>query len=238
MEELDRIIDQIENYPEAGSPYLSGTRRFLMRRFPFFVVYRERHRGLRDPSPFYRPVLRSFTQRRKDAKKGSAFLGLGCTPCGIRARAGRATGAAAAEISLIKLGLFGERRGAAAAVQLGRGAPFRFSVAAGPNIPGWGDRAGVWRGERGRHQRNSIRQNHQLHGGRRRLAHVVQPDGVRILHGQGARREPPRWGSAGSNPWECAGRLSGRRGGGPRHNGSRARGTRAEPFRRRAVRNA
>lgn len=44
MEELDRIIDRIGEYPEAGAPYLSGTRRYLMRRFPFFVVYREQRR--------------------------------------------------------------------------------------------------------------------------------------------------------------------------------------------------
>ena len=44
MEELDRIIDRIGDYPEAGAPYLSGTRRYLMRRFPFFVVYRVRRR--------------------------------------------------------------------------------------------------------------------------------------------------------------------------------------------------
>jgi toxin ParE1/3/4 len=40
--ELDRAIDLISERPEAGSPYLSHTRRILLRRFPFFVVYRLR----------------------------------------------------------------------------------------------------------------------------------------------------------------------------------------------------
>jgi toxin ParE1/3/4 len=38
--ELDRAVDLISQRPEAGSPYLTSTRRFLLRRFPFFVVYR------------------------------------------------------------------------------------------------------------------------------------------------------------------------------------------------------
>jgi plasmid stabilization system protein ParE len=40
--ELDRAIGRISEQPEAGSPYLSNTRRVLLRRFPFFVVYRAR----------------------------------------------------------------------------------------------------------------------------------------------------------------------------------------------------
>jgi plasmid stabilization system protein ParE len=38
--ELDRAIERISERPEAGFPYLSNTRRVLLRRFPFFVVYR------------------------------------------------------------------------------------------------------------------------------------------------------------------------------------------------------
>ena len=38
--ELDRAVDLISERPEAGSPYLRGARRVLLRRFPFFVVYR------------------------------------------------------------------------------------------------------------------------------------------------------------------------------------------------------
>ena len=44
MEELDHIVARIEKYPEGGAPYLEGTRRYLMRRFPFSVVYREKRR--------------------------------------------------------------------------------------------------------------------------------------------------------------------------------------------------
>lgn len=40
--ELDRAIELISERPEAGFPYLSKTRRILLRRFPFFVVYRIR----------------------------------------------------------------------------------------------------------------------------------------------------------------------------------------------------
>lgn len=40
QQELDRAVDLICERPEAGSPYLTSTRRFLLRRFPFFVVYR------------------------------------------------------------------------------------------------------------------------------------------------------------------------------------------------------
>src|SRR5690242_20109249 len=38
--ELDRAIELICDRPEAGSPYLATARRVLLRRFPFFVVYR------------------------------------------------------------------------------------------------------------------------------------------------------------------------------------------------------
>jgi plasmid stabilization system protein ParE len=34
MEELDRIVARIGEYPEGGAPYLEGTRRYLMQRFP------------------------------------------------------------------------------------------------------------------------------------------------------------------------------------------------------------
>jgi toxin ParE1/3/4 len=38
--ELDRAVDLISERPEAGAPYAGNTRRVLLRRFPFFVVYR------------------------------------------------------------------------------------------------------------------------------------------------------------------------------------------------------
>ena len=44
MEELDRIVARIGEYPEGGAPYLEGTRRYLMQRFPFSVVYRRKPR--------------------------------------------------------------------------------------------------------------------------------------------------------------------------------------------------
>ena len=42
--ELDRAVELIAHRPEAAPPYMGNTRRFLLRRFPFFVVYRV-HRG-------------------------------------------------------------------------------------------------------------------------------------------------------------------------------------------------
>jgi plasmid stabilization system protein ParE len=38
--ELDRAVGLIAERPEAAPPYVGNTRRFLLRRFPFFVVYR------------------------------------------------------------------------------------------------------------------------------------------------------------------------------------------------------
>jgi len=38
--ELDRAVALIAERPEAAPPYVGNTRRFLLRRFPFFVVYR------------------------------------------------------------------------------------------------------------------------------------------------------------------------------------------------------
>ena len=38
--ELDRALDLISERPEAGPLYVGNTRRVLLRRFPFFVVYR------------------------------------------------------------------------------------------------------------------------------------------------------------------------------------------------------
>jgi plasmid stabilization system protein ParE len=38
--ELDRAVELIAQRPEASPPYVANTRRFLLRRFPFFVVYR------------------------------------------------------------------------------------------------------------------------------------------------------------------------------------------------------
>jgi plasmid stabilization system protein ParE len=38
--ELDRAVDLISERPNTGSLYLGSSRRVLLRRFPFFVVYR------------------------------------------------------------------------------------------------------------------------------------------------------------------------------------------------------
>ncbi len=38
--ELDVATTAIEQAPEAWPPYDHGTRRFLLRRFPYFLVYR------------------------------------------------------------------------------------------------------------------------------------------------------------------------------------------------------
>ena len=38
--ELDRAVELIGERPEAAPPYVGNTRRFLLRRFPFFVADR------------------------------------------------------------------------------------------------------------------------------------------------------------------------------------------------------
>lgn len=40
--ELDRAIDRIVESPERWPKFEAGTRRYLMRRFPFMVIYRQR----------------------------------------------------------------------------------------------------------------------------------------------------------------------------------------------------
>jgi plasmid stabilization system protein ParE len=40
MAELDIAIDQICDSPDRWAPYLHGTRRYLLKRFPYLVVYR------------------------------------------------------------------------------------------------------------------------------------------------------------------------------------------------------
>ena len=40
--ELDEAIDQIQVFPNSGAVHLSGSRRQVMKRFPFSVIYRER----------------------------------------------------------------------------------------------------------------------------------------------------------------------------------------------------
>ena len=41
MTELDLAMTRIEEAPRRCPPYLADTRRYLLRRFPFFVVFRE-----------------------------------------------------------------------------------------------------------------------------------------------------------------------------------------------------
>ncbi len=41
MAELDASIQKIDEGPRRWPPYLGETRRYLLRRFPFFVVFRE-----------------------------------------------------------------------------------------------------------------------------------------------------------------------------------------------------
>jgi plasmid stabilization system protein ParE len=42
MEELDRAVDMIVESPNRWPKFESGTRRYLMRRFPFMVIYRDK----------------------------------------------------------------------------------------------------------------------------------------------------------------------------------------------------
>ena len=40
--ELEKAIEAISGTPHRWPPYEQGTRRFLLRRFPYFIVYREK----------------------------------------------------------------------------------------------------------------------------------------------------------------------------------------------------
>jgi plasmid stabilization system protein ParE len=42
LDELDRAMERIRDAPGQWARYLHGTRRYLMKRFPFIVVCRER----------------------------------------------------------------------------------------------------------------------------------------------------------------------------------------------------
>jgi len=39
---LDRAVERIAEAPELSARYVAGTRRFLLRHFPYSVVYREK----------------------------------------------------------------------------------------------------------------------------------------------------------------------------------------------------
>jgi len=41
LEELDRAIERITRQPHLFSEYESGTRRVMLRRFPYLLVFRE-----------------------------------------------------------------------------------------------------------------------------------------------------------------------------------------------------
>lgn len=41
VEEVERGLERIASFPGHGSPYHAGTRRVVLRRFPFDLVYRE-----------------------------------------------------------------------------------------------------------------------------------------------------------------------------------------------------
>jgi len=42
LRELDEATEAIAGAPDRWSSYVESTRRYVLRRFPFFVVYRER----------------------------------------------------------------------------------------------------------------------------------------------------------------------------------------------------
>jgi plasmid stabilization system protein ParE len=44
--ELKSALSRLREAPSTYSPYLHGTRRILLNRFPFFVVFRERLRDI------------------------------------------------------------------------------------------------------------------------------------------------------------------------------------------------
>lgn len=45
LEEVNRATRRIASFPRHGSPYLAGTRRIVLRRFPYSIVYLEESPG-------------------------------------------------------------------------------------------------------------------------------------------------------------------------------------------------
>lgn len=41
LDEVQHVIDAARDYPESGTPLMRGTRRLLLRRFPYSVVFRD-----------------------------------------------------------------------------------------------------------------------------------------------------------------------------------------------------
>lgn len=42
LDEVDRAINTIQQFPNTWPPYFEATRRFLLHRFPFAIVYRHK----------------------------------------------------------------------------------------------------------------------------------------------------------------------------------------------------
>ncbi len=40
IQEFDQAVQWLLNYPKAGSPYFHGTKRIILRRFPYSIVYK------------------------------------------------------------------------------------------------------------------------------------------------------------------------------------------------------
>ena len=101
--ELDRAVDLIAERPVTGSPYLGNTRRILLRRFPFFVVYRQRGENVqilagahaRRRPGYWRTRSRAALTTSAGSRDGS---GTGCRrrrPCCSRRSAPRRAGSRA-----------------------------------------------------------------------------------------------------------------------------------------------
>jgi plasmid stabilization system protein ParE len=39
IDDVERAVNRLATFPDHGSPYVAGTRRLVLRRFPFDVVY-------------------------------------------------------------------------------------------------------------------------------------------------------------------------------------------------------
>jgi plasmid stabilization system protein ParE len=42
VKEIEKAVHEVSNAPSRWPLFVSGTRRFLLRRFPYYIVYRER----------------------------------------------------------------------------------------------------------------------------------------------------------------------------------------------------
>ena len=68
--DVEAATERIANFPEHGSPYLAGTRRVILRRFPFSLVYRIDRDGVLIVALAHHRRRPGYWQTRRGASPG------------------------------------------------------------------------------------------------------------------------------------------------------------------------